>query len=83
MFVYVSDHLISRVTCPEIAILFTSFFQVVHFFFADSRRNRAFSQLKALDSAQVSKKKKKDLSKRTCRKNRYFGTCQPAISVLF
>ena len=63
-----------------IAILFTGSFQAALFCFADLRRNRGFYWLKALFSPESAKNKK--LSKRTNKKNRYFGTCKPAKYVL-
>ena len=60
-------------TCPEIAVFFTSSFRAFFLFFTYAKVS-AFSHLKALISARVSKKKRKE-------KNRYFGTCKPAYVI--
>ena len=62
---------ISRFTRLKIAVLFTGSFQAVPFFLLTPAEKRTFSQLNAVISADVSKKK-----------NRNFETCKPANNVL-
>ena len=47
------------------------------FFFADSRRKKGFQPLKNLYFC-VDRQKRKNCSKRTSKKNSYFGTRKPA-----
>ena len=77
---------ICRFVCPQIAVLFTSFFRAV-FFFADLRRNKDFllpeKTFFLLESAKNIKKR----LKRTGKKNRIQLTISrftcPEIAVLF
>ena len=64
----------SRFTCPKKAVLLTSSFQAVLLFFADSSRKKDFQPMKSLDFCLGQQKKYR--SKRTVKKNRFFGTCK-------
>ena len=69
-------------TCPKTAVLFSSSFRAIFFCFADSSREKTFSQLKTFISTLVSKKKKKkNRLKRTRKKKRCFRPCKPAKCV--